>query len=645
MKLWLLLVALSSFGLPLMLFGQSLDSLILKHTDKKGRVDIKSVLDASKAHIYNQPAAVFKVVKNIVSIAERQKAPLALAQSYQFMGSCYFQVKADYDSASYYLHQAEELYNTLDTKEATEGKAMVFHNFGTIRQVNGEYAEAIDYYIQALKLFDETGDMRVRPYTLNNISTLYALAKDYRKAEKYARECIELSQQADDEFMKATGSIALSDALMEQGRFDEALPPLEVALEYGKAKNDPYKVFLYHLNYGNYLMDHKKDYPLAVQELEKAHQLAESIGDEWEIMRHNSALSEAYFANRQNEKAYTSAHKALQIGKKLESKDKMEIALSVMARVNANRRDFESAYQQLHSAYLLKDTLFNENNQQQTAFLETMYQTEKKELKIEALEKQRQLYIWLGIAGGVIMLIALAFAVIRYRLAISRRKLAEQQTIRLQQEKQLVAVQATLDGEAAERTRLAKDLHDGLGSMLSVVKFNLPDMKGGAILESVDVSRFKMALGMLDDSIQELRRVAHHMMPESLLRYGLKVSLSDFCTAIPIVDFHYFGDEARLPEKLEIMIYRCIHELVNNALKHAQATHINVQLVQEPDRISFTVQDDGVGFDQNTVTEGMGLRNIRQRVEAFQGKLNIYSSGQGTEIHVELELTKKEQHD
>src|SRR5690606_12891419 len=267
-----------------------------------------------------------------------------------------------------------------------------------------------------------------------------------------------------------------------------------------------------------------------------------------------------------------------------------------------------------------------------------VYQTEKKELKIEALEKQRQLYIWLGIAGIFILLIALAFAFIRYRLAVSKRKLAEEEAQRLEQEKQLVAVQATLDGEAAERTRLAKDLHDGLGSMLSLVKFNLPQVKGDAVLEAVDVSRFQTALGMLDQSIQELRRVAHHMMPESLLRYGLKASLSDFCTALPNADFHYFGDETRLPEKVEIMIYRCIHELVNNARKHAQATHINVQLVQEEDRISFTVQDDGIGFDQEKVSEGMGLKNVRQRVAAFQGKMSIYSTSQGTEIHVELEF-------
>ena len=84
------------------------------------------------------------------------------------------------------------------------------------------------------------------------------------------------------------------------------------------------------------------------------------------------------------------------------------------------------------------------------------------------------------------------------------------------------------------------------------------------------------------------------------------------------------------------MIYRCIHELVNNALKHAQANQINVQLLQEESRISFTVQDDGKGFDQQRVGEGMGLKNVRQRVAAFQGEVHVYSSDQGTEIHVEL---------
>src|SRR3546814_15715484 len=96
--------------------------------------------------------------------------------------------------------------------------------------------------------------------------------------------------------------------------------------------------------------------------------------------------------------------------------------------------------------------------------------------------------------------------------------------------------------------------------------------------------------------------------------------------------------------KLEIIIERCKHELVKKAMKKAEVTQVNVQQVQEDDRISLTGQDDGKGFNQQTVTGGMGLQNIRQRVAAFGGKMEVYSSEKGTEIYVELEPTKNEQH-
>ena len=374
-------------------------------------------------------------------------------------------------------------------------------------------------------------------------------------------------------------------------------------------------------------------------------ELAQLSPNDWDIVRIYINLSEALFHDNQFDEAAEFAQKGLLISRKIGAKDVEQRTLFIRSMALARNLNFKSAYDDLTLAYHLRDTLLNEDVQRQLALLETEYESEKKELRINNLEKQQQFYTSMSIAGGIILLISLAFAVILYRLAVNKRKLAEKEIQRIEQEKQLIAVQATLDGEAAERTRLAKDLHDGFGSMLSVVKFNLPQMKGDVLLEHVDVDRFHRALGMLDDSIHELRRVAHHMMPEALLRYGLKVSIADFCDAIPMTDFHYFGDEVRLPEKLEIMVYRCIHELVNNALKHAKASHINVQLVQENDRLSFTVQDDGIGFDQKTTFEGMGLRNIRQRVEAFQGKMNIYSSDQGTEIHVEMELTKDKQHD
>jgi signal transduction histidine kinase len=210
----------------------------------------------------------------------------------------------------------------------------------------------------------------------------------------------------------------------------------------------------------------------------------------------------------------------------------------------------------------------------------------------------------------------------------------------MEQEKQLIATQAVLDGETHERARLARDLHDGLGSMLTGAKLNLLEMKKGAIMEYSDVECFDRALGLLDQSVREMRRVAHHLMPDALSRFGLKPAVDEFCRSFSSnVVFDYFGDETRLDPNLEVVIYRSIHELVNNALKYSGASQIMVQIMQETDHIAFTVQDDGCGFDPSVKTQGMGLQNIRTRITSFGGYIQIDShAGEGTEINVELRI-------
>jgi signal transduction histidine kinase len=211
----------------------------------------------------------------------------------------------------------------------------------------------------------------------------------------------------------------------------------------------------------------------------------------------------------------------------------------------------------------------------------------------------------------------------------------------MKKERQLIATQSLLDGETAERTRLSRDLHDGLGGMLSIVKLNLDDMQQNTVIMSgEDAEHFNHALTTLEESIRELRRVAHNLMPESLVRYGLKASLTDFCNSVPHTEFNFYGKaDQRLDPKLEVMIYRTIHELVNNVIKHADAKHTTVQIIQEARRLSLTIHDDGCGFDVNRETKGIGLKNIRNRVLAYNGNIEVHSEPRtGTEISAEFKL-------
>ena len=164
-------------------------------------------------------------------------------------------------------------------------------------------------------------------------------------------------------------------------------------------------------------------------------------------------------------------------------------------------------------------------------------------------------------------------------------------------------------------------------------------MKGFSIIDAPDVVRLNNAIDMIDKSIGELRRLSHHIMPESLMRYGLKVSLENFCRAIPKADFKYFGEDARFDSRLEILVYRCAYELVNNAVKYSGAENINVQLIVDDSLVALTVYDNGIGFNPETVTYGSGLKDIKTRISAYNGNMNIHSSPEkGTEINIEIEL-------
>jgi len=250
---------------------------------------------------------------------------------------------------------------------------------------------------------------------------------------------------------------------------------------------------------------------------------------------------------------------------------------------------------------------------------------------------------------GVLLIAAfLAYRNIRQRSILVKKEteLQKQQIRELEKDKQLVAVDSMLKGQEDERSRLAKDLHDGLGGLLSGVKFSLRNMKDNLIMTPDNMTVFERSLDMIDTSIKELRRVAHNMMPEMLTKFGLDEAVKEYCntvntTNLLTVKYQSVGMENRVEGSTEIIVYRIVQELLNNTLKHAAATDVFVQLVREANRLSIVVEDNGKGFDTNLITEskGAGWMNIRSRVDYLKGQLDIHSEpGKGTLVNIEIPL-------
>ena len=157
---------------------------------------------------------------------------------------------------------------------------------------------------------------------------------------------------------------------------------------------------------------------------------------------------------------------------------------------------------------------------------------------------------------------------------------------------------------------------------------------------------FERSLDMLDHSISELRRVAHNMMPEVLVRFGLSEALKSYCDSLRSsqlfkIDYQSIGKEDRLPEKTEIFIFRIVQELLNNVVKHARASHVLVQLARHANEVSITIEDNGTGFTpENRQSGGAGLSSVQSRVDYLKGKLDLQSSpGQGTSIHITIPVS------
>jgi signal transduction histidine kinase len=230
------------------------------------------------------------------------------------------------------------------------------------------------------------------------------------------------------------------------------------------------------------------------------------------------------------------------------------------------------------------------------------------------------------------------------QLAKSQQAYQKQKIIELEKDKQLLSIDAMLKGQEEERSRIAKDLHDGLGGLLSGTKLSFMNVKENLVLTPENGVLFDKSLSMLDNTIGDLRKVAQNLMPEALVKFGLHEAVRDFCDSIQSstgirVLYHEMGEKRKLDNTAEVFAYRIIQELVNNAVKHAAASQVFVQLTINTDKVRITVEDDGKGFDKNKIkqTKGAGMANIDYRVQYFNGEIDLVTSpGNGTSVNIEL---------
>ena len=349
--------------------------------------------------------------------------------------------------------------------------------------------------------------------------------------------------------------------------------------------------------------------------------------------------------------ALTAYNTSLQIAQKITYQEYIYENYYSIYLCNQQLGNFKEAFIYFKKYSIHKDSLLNRSKIVEGTNLKNKYLTQIKENEIDKLNannKQKSTLNKFLVATGIGLIL---FGLLAYRNFTNKQKVSSQQQelqkqkiTDLERDKQLLAIDAMLQGQEEERSRIAKDLHDGLGGMLSGTKLSFINMKENLLLTPENVVQFDKSLSMLDNTIADLRKVAHNLMPEALVKFGLQEAVRDFCNSIQSsaslkVVYQPLGQNVKLSNTAEVFTYRIIQELVNNAVKHAEATQIIVQLNIYNNKVSIAVEDDGKGYDVNApaISKGAGMDNIKYRVQYFNGTIDtVTSAGNGTSVNIEL---------
>lgn len=518
-----------------------------------------------------------------------------------------------YDSAQHCFDHALEATELMKKdKRYTENDiddtlSSLYGTLGNLYNIQGKLHLALDYYQKALPIFQKHGWKESECILFYNVGELYLELANYKAAESNYMNALKAGQQTGDSLMVSGPYSGLAMTALNAGEYKKALEYAQNSIVYYQNHADEeleslldgYVLFarIYQLGF--------KDINKAQQYMSKALLLAEKTDAPTNVSDAYAQQASLCLDRKEWQQAIEWAEKALDAN----DQDPQHNIGLYKTLAHAHSAIGHSAEAQ-HYISMLYDTMEEQTTtkyQSALSEMEVRYQTLEKDAQLRELEQQNrmaQLRNWLFISIIVILVIAVVVIV---QVNKQRRRISN--------------MQARMQGEADERTRLGRDLHDRLGGLLTSIHMQSED----AHIQKLS----KLAT-------EEMRRVAHHLMPASLKEQGLATALRDFCRVNPIVSFAHHGQDLRLPEQQEVMLYCATHELVNNALKHAEASHIMVQLMIDEEYAAVIVADNGKGFDPDAVSNNMGLRNIRERVELQEGRMNVSSSSAGTEINIEI---------
>ncbi len=603
---------------------------------KNDSLKIKYLSRLSIAYLRLGDSLLFrKTNSETINLAIKTKDSVVSAEAHWDLAE-FYQKNAILDSAYFHFEESYQIYRTLNDKYH-EGRML--YNMAIVQKDIKDFTGSESTTINAIEILKPLKKYKELYNCYNNLAVVSNNLAEYDRAVEYHQTALEYLKKFDNKSILQYITLNnIGIVHQDKGEHEEAIPYFEEVLTNKDIRRADPRLYARSLNNFAYNRLKSGDTLGVKQQLVKAFQIRDSIGDMTGISGSHYSLSELYLSRHDTAQAITHAVKAKQLAEQSSNNDRLLETLELLSRLDSKR---SMIYTKQYIA--LNDRILREERQARNKFARIRFETDEFIAENEMLTKEKQ--IWTGIAIGLLLLGGAIYIIVDQR--------AKNQKLRFQQQQQasnqeifslmLSQNQKVEEGKQMEQKRISEELHDGvLGKMLGarMVLTGLNKKTGDEA-----VSERALAIEALKHVEGEVRAISHELSHSAYQKIpnfisSIKELLKNVGDASGInMDFKYNDntDWDALSGEIKINSYRMVQEILQNSVKHANCQNVFLNFVVDESKLDITITDDGKGFQANKGKKGIGMRNIASRIDKVNGSWNISSElNKGTTITLQI---------
>lgn len=588
---------------------------------------VNGMVEQARTTMVTYPDSSRQIAFDLLEYSDQNDYDWGRAQAHIFVGAS-FHRQGQFDTAIYYFDRSLvvnlSLRDSLQIGAAKLNKSMCLVS-------TGRYEEGAQCILESMKVLEQIMDTEPKAIGVyvrcfNIMGQVYYYQGDFEKTKEYFVRYLEEAIKAKDTLSIASAHNNLGAVYYEMGNYEKSLEYDLRGAEIHKQLNNP-------MGYANAMQNIASDL-LEREEFEKSGKYLKVALEWYKKVPNEKGISEVYsnlgMLNCKTENWTESIEwyeKAIELARRINNPDIVKRSLMGLSDNYYAIGNFKKAIE-MYKAYDAKsDSLVNLSHLEKVSELEIVYETEKKEQQIAlqaAVIQKSELELERNRLIMIVLIVVLSFLMLSIVWMIKRQQYKRKLLLEQERSRATKAqIEAVIKSQEKERSRVAMDLHDGFGQLISALRISLNN-------KQQEVSEAEL---LLDKMYASLKNIAFDLMPQTLMEKGLAEAIDELCfqlNNVGSIDFElttFEIDESKIADH-KVGIYRVIQEIVSNIIKHAAATNVQLSITGMEDELSILIEDNGNGYDPNVLFAGSGngWRNITSRLDLMKGSIEVDST-------------------